>query len=165
MPAKGWSKLNPQLTAEIVELVQRGHAPDTAAVSRGISVSSYYGWMRQGEMAREDEESPYGAFWRAITRACAEAEIKLVDDWLQGDEKGAGYGPARAKADYLQRTKSRYTEKVPHQLKDALEYFIRCAQRVLAPEDCARLLEAVTARDRSEAPGADEAGEEQEPVH
>lgn len=146
------SKLTPELTERIVGRVLRGIDPDTAAQAEGIDRATYYRWMKAG---REDEtgESAHAVFATAIARACAESESQLVERWLGGDDMGVGFGPAKAAAEFLRLTKRRYGEKVRIQVADELEELLSIVERVCSPTDFTRVLEAIAARDRGEAPG------------
>ena len=157
------SKLTPELCERIVGRVLRGVDPDTAAQAEGVDGSTYRRWMKQ---AREDEsgESPHAVFALAVARACAESESELVERWLGGDEQGVGFGPAKAAAEFLRLTRRRYGEKVRIQVADELEELLSIVERVCRPEDFARVLEAIAARDRGEAPSEAE-GEAAARVH
>lgn len=151
------TKLNPELQAKIIARVQRGADPDTAAQAEGIDRATYYRWMKQG---REDvdsgKETPVAAFAMSVARACAERECGLVERWLEGDGQGLGFGPAKAASEFLRLTQRRYGERVRIQVADELEELLSIVERICRPEDFARVLEAVAARDRGE-----EAGEPQ----
>jgi hypothetical protein len=157
------NKLTPELTEKIVARVLRGIEPDTAAQAEGIDRATYYRWIKAG---REDEtgESPCAVFATTVARACAEAESSLVETWLGGDEQGVGFGPAKAAAEFLRLTKRRYGEKVRIQVADELQELLSIVEGVCSPTDFARVLEAIAARDRGEAPG-DAAVEAAERVH
>ena len=155
------SKLTPELQAKIVSRIERGLEPDTAAQAEGIDRATYFRWMQRG---RQEEGTPLAAFATEVARACAEAEALLVDRWLGGDEQGLGFGPAKAAAEFLRLTKRRYGEKVRIQVADELEELLTIVERICRPEDFARVLEAIAARDRGEEAGTDP-GAEQAPVH
>lgn len=159
------TKLNDELTAAIVARVTRGHDPDTSAQAEGIDRATYHRWMRQGRADIESEvESVHETFARAIARACAEAEVKLVDTWLGGDEQGKGFGPAKASAEFLRLTKRRYGERVRIQVEDELQELLSIVERVCSAADFARVLEAIAARDSGQEIGI-ATREEQPPVH
>lgn len=145
--------LTADLQAKIVKRVVGGVDPDVAAQAEGIDRATYYRWIQRGRL---EEDSVYSAFATAVARACAESESILVGRWLGGDEQGLGFGPAKAAAEFLRLTKRRYGEKVRIQVADELEELLTIVERICRPEDFARVLEAVAARDRGE-----EAGETQ----
>lgn len=143
------SKLTPELQDQLIERIERGVDPDVAAQAAGIDRATYYRWMKAG---REDEagKTPLGRFAIEVARACAEREAKLVERWLDGDEKGVGFGPAKAAAEFLRLTQRRYAEKLRVQVTDELEELLSVVERTVSPEDFARVLEALAARDRGE---------------
>ncbi len=155
------TKLTPELQAKIIERVERGIEPDTAAQAAGIDRVTYYRWMKQG---RQEEGTPFAEFATAVARACAESEAVLVERWLGGDEQGIGFGPAKAAAEFLRLTKRRYGEKVRIQVADELEELLSIVERICCPEDFARVLEAVAARDRGEE-ASEDPGASPSPVH
>ena len=69
------SKLTPQLQAELVNLIAAGNYDATAASAVGISSSTFYRWLEQGERASSGR---YREFWEAVTRARARAEVEAV---------------------------------------------------------------------------------------
>lgn len=152
--------LTPELKAAILAGIEAGVDPDTAAQAEGISRSTFFEWMKAGA----DEASPFHDFRTEVARAIAIAEKKLVERWLDGDEKGVSFGPGKAAAEFLRLTKRRYGEKVRIQVADELEELLSIVERICRPEDFARVLEAIAARDRGEeTPEA--AGEPAPPVH
>lgn len=153
--------LTPELQAKIIDRIIGGVEPDTAAQAEGIDRATYYRWMQRG---RQEEGTPLSVFATEVARACAESESILVGRWLGGDEQGLGFGPAKAAAEFLRLTKRRYGEKVRIQVADELEELLSIVERICRPEDFARVLEAVAARDRGEEAGVAQ-GEAIEAVH
>lgn len=146
------SKLTPELLAKVVASIQMGIAPDVACAAEGISNSTYWSWKKQGQEGVE----PYADFWAAITRAIAIAEITLVQKVSGGDGQGIGFGEAKASLELLQRRfPKRWSVQLKVEMADHLNRFIDAAQRVLAAEDFAKLLEALAEEPgEGEAPGA-----------
>jgi len=73
------SKLTKGVHKVIVEALASGCYRETAAEHAGISTSTFYRWMEQGEADLEhDVASPYRDFWEAIKKAEADAEVKAI---------------------------------------------------------------------------------------
>jgi hypothetical protein len=155
------TKLTSELQAKIIKRIERGIEPDTAAQAEGIDRATYYRWIQRG---RQEEGTAFAAVATEVARACAESESVLVERWLGGDEQGVGFGPAKAAAEFLRLTKRRYGEKVRIQVADELEELLTIVERICRPEDFARVLEAIAARDRGEEAGEPTAAEPA-PVH
>lgn len=74
------SKFTPETVEVIVEAVRKGNYFTTASRLAGITVSTLYRWLNQGEAAIEDGnyDDPHAVFYTAIHEAEAEAESGLV---------------------------------------------------------------------------------------
>lgn len=155
------TKLTPELTQEICDALERGNYLETAAEAAGITVRTVYNWMDRGSKGDE----PYAAFFHAVKRARAAAEIDLVATVLKGDEQGTGFGEARAAAYMLERTRpDRFAQRVNLKVRDAVDEVLECVRRVCSPEDFARVLEELSRRDSGEeAPTAE--GDEPAELH
>lgn len=81
-------KLNPDMQAGLVKVIQAGNFLETAAAYVGISVSTLRDWIRRGEREAQrlstknaksnKTEEPYLEFSAAIKKAQAEGEIRDV---------------------------------------------------------------------------------------
>lgn len=69
-------KLTPEIQEKIVKAIKAGNYAVIAAAMAGISESTYYRWLEQGE--RPDAKSPYREFWESVKEAEAEAEVASV---------------------------------------------------------------------------------------
>lgn len=164
MPAGRPSKLTTELQSKIVEAIIAGNYAETAAEANGITEQTFWNWMLWG---RNGKGEPYIGFFEAITRARAEAEMRLVGVALGGDMPGVSNGPAKAALNFLERTRARkFGAKVAVKVEEELAEFLDVAERVLAPEDLSKLLEAYSARARGE-PIGEAAGSaaDEAPVH
>lgn len=148
------SKWTEQLQSEIVALVEAGDAAEVAAGVKGIGRSTHFEWMRSLDCYRT-----------AILRACDVFESNSRAIVLSGDEKGSGFGPAKAALEVLgRRIPKRWSPQVKVEMADSLNRYIDAAQRVLAPKDFTKLLEALAEEPgEGEAPGASE--REPAPIH
>ena len=83
------SRLTPERSQRIAELVAAGNNVDTAAAAAGISEATFYGWMARGRAERDRlasskrakpkaTEEMYLQFLEAVEKARAEAEARLV---------------------------------------------------------------------------------------
>lgn len=68
------TKLTPELTDFVVQLLKQGAFVDAACMQAGISDSTFYAWCRRGE----NGEEPFLDFLRAITEAQALAHNAVV---------------------------------------------------------------------------------------
>jgi hypothetical protein len=137
------SKWTEQLQSEIVALVEAGDAPEVAAGVHGIGRSTHFEWMATNEGYRT-----------AVARAKDVFESKSRAIVLDGDEKGNGFGPAKARLEVLgRRFPRRWSVQVKVEMADNLNRFIDAAQRICSPEDFCKLLEAL-----AEEPSEGEAG-------
>lgn len=145
------TKLTAELTAEVVDAIEAGNYAETAAEAVGITPATFYNWMTWGAQSRE----PYTAFFEAITCARARAEMQLVSTVLQGDDKGTGFGAAKAAAFMLERTRpKKFAQRINVKVQDELERLLDVVQRVCSESDFSRILEAIAAGD-SETPAGD----------
>lgn len=87
------TKLTKELIKEFCALIERGIPADTACDYFSISNSTYWSWLRKGQVYNEadDEESPnirrykvYGIFYTAFRRAVATYKINMVDSLHKG---------------------------------------------------------------------------------
>jgi hypothetical protein len=137
------SKWTPELQAKIIELIEAGDAPEVAAGVNGIGRSTHFEWMAANEDYRTE-----------VARAKDVFESGRRAIVLKGDEKGNGFGPAKAALEVLSRRfPRRWSVQVKVEMADSLNRFIDAAQRICSPEDFAKLLEAL-----AEEPGEGEAG-------
>lgn len=146
------TKLTSDLTEQVVSAIEEGNYVETAAQAVGIHPATYYNWMTWGAQGKE----PYAAFFEAVTCARARAEMQLVREVRTGDDKGVSFGPARAAAFMLERTRpDKFAQRVNLKVKDAVEEVLECVRRVCSEEDFARVLEELSRRDSGdEAEGA-----------
>src|SRR3954452_23882863 len=81
------TKLSPELTSRIVDLVRAGNYVETAAKAAGIHKSTYYSWMRRGEETAEaenrgdpvaDADPGFAEFYRQVSQAEGQAEADAV---------------------------------------------------------------------------------------
>jgi hypothetical protein len=68
------TKLNKELTSEIIKRIRAGNYIKVACVAVGISQTAYFDWIKKGE----DGISPYAEFLGAIKKAEAEAHVNYV---------------------------------------------------------------------------------------
>lgn len=69
------SKLTPERHKRIVELIEAGNYPETAAGACGVNRATYYVWMAKG---REAKSGRYKDFHDDVVRAREAAEADLV---------------------------------------------------------------------------------------
>lgn len=160
----GRTPLTEAVKAVIVSSVREGAPVEPACEAAGISVSTYYNWMRWGKGGKE----PYASFLQDVTRARAEAELELLSTAKAGDDKGESNGPARCAQWILERTRgNRYAARVNVKVEEELETLLDVVERICSSKDCGcqqAILEALAARDRGEAL-SDTEGEPSEQVH
>ncbi len=110
------SKLTPKLQEVIVRLIEIGNYDATAAQAAGISTSTFYRWLEQGEKASSGR---YREFWEAVICARASAEVFAVSvvrtaaesgDWRAAMEWLARKAPERWARN---RTESSPGEQLP----------------------------------------------------
>lgn len=143
-PARSYGKCTPELTEKMVKLVIEGNFPDTVTVACGISLDTYYFWRERGQRGEE----PYATWWNAMVQACALSEIEAVRQIRQGDDRGAGFGPAKAALELISRRNKRWSPNIKVEVADQLTRFIDVAERICPPEMFALLLEGLAAEDQ-----------------
>ena len=138
------SKWTEELQSKIVALVEAGDAAEVAAGVCGIGRSTHFEWMRSNEGYRT-----------AIARGQDVFESNARKTVLDGDEKGNGFGPAKAALEVLsRRIPKRWAAQVKVEVADQLNKFIDAAQRICSPADFEKLLEALAGEaGDGEAPG------------
>ena len=80
------SKLTPERHKRIVDLMEAGNYPETAAGACGVSSTAFFSWMAKGRAAKSGK---YREFADDVVRAREAAEAELVatvklaarDDW------------------------------------------------------------------------------------
>lgn len=155
------TKLTPELTDELCEILERGNYLETAAEAVGITRQTVYNWMDRGAKG----EAPFDAFFDAIARARAKGELSLTSTVLGGDEKGLSFGPAKAAAFMLERTRpDRFAQRVNLKVQEAVSEVLEVVRRVCSAADCERILEELSRGGGGEEVGADP-GREGPSVH
>lgn len=110
------SKLTPERHKRIVDLIEAGNYPETAAGACGVSKTAFYAWMAKG---REAKSGKYREFWEDVQRAREAAEAELVatvklaarDDWraaswmLERTRKGKYSKPIHVEAESISTIK------------------------------------------------------------
>lgn len=69
------SKIDPEVTKTVSNLLRAGAMIDAACSSAGISRDTFYEWLKRG---RTDKSGPYKDFADTIKKALADAENSLV---------------------------------------------------------------------------------------
>jgi len=127
------SKWSEELLSAIVKLIEAGDAPEVAAGVNNVGRSTHFDWMASNEDYRT-----------AVTRARDVFESRSRAVVMAGDEKGNGFGPAKAALEVLSRRfPKRWSAQVKVEMADSLNKFIDAAQRICSPEDFAKLLEVL----------------------
>lgn len=72
----GKSKLTPEVQSTIVTAIERGNYEVPAAEAAGISKTTYYRWLQEGERAKSGKVRD---FWEAVERARGASELDLVE--------------------------------------------------------------------------------------
>ena len=135
------SRWTQQVQDAIVELVKAGDAAEVAAGVNGVPRSTHFQWLA----ARDDYRT-------AVSRARDVFESTSRAVVLGGDEKGEGFGPARARLEVLsRRVPSRWSPTMKVEMADQLNRFLDAAQRICSPADFEKLLEEL-----AEEPGGGE---------
>jgi len=80
--------LNPELQANVIELVEHGNYRYVAAGAVGISRKTFCEWMKRGTSGRPEDEI-YRSFRDAVLAAEKRAEIGMVMQATSGDPKHA----------------------------------------------------------------------------
>lgn len=125
------SKLTPELTEQIAQLVEDGDPPEVAAGVCGVGRSTYFEWDAKGKLGEE----PFFTFRTEVARAsdCFASEMRRRV--LFGDGKGESFGQAKAALEVISRRDRRWTQRVKHELDDGLKEFLACAERVCGAKD------------------------------
>lgn len=157
-----------KLTAEVAETIcsalKEGAYVETAAQAAGIHVDSLYYWLDRGLKGEE----PYAAFSEAVMRARAEAELDLMRTVRDGDEKGVSFGPARASAFLLERTRpNKFAQRINMKVETAVQEVLEVVRGICSPEDFASICERLEAADRtgSEDLSSPDPGGAASPIH
>lgn len=126
------SKISPELTAKICDMLRAGNYIETAAAYAGINKTTLYDWMKRGarEMERVElagkgakirkKEQPYVDFSNAVTKALAEAEVRdliIISNAAKTDWKAAAWKLERRTPDKWGR-KERLDANLQHSGKD-----------------------------------------------
>lgn len=72
------SKLTPDTKRRLLDAIRAGNYREPACVYAGISISTFYLWLEKG---REQKSGQYMEFMEEVTRAEAEAEVRMVAQW------------------------------------------------------------------------------------
>lgn len=92
MPAGRPSKLTPEITRQICDLLKGGNFVETVCDYVGINKTTFYEWIDRGERAwKIDEEAGYVEFSNAVKKAVSEVEITTVYTLRQGDQHWQRY--------------------------------------------------------------------------
>lgn len=146
------TKWTPELQTNICVLIATGRRPEVAASVCGIVRSTYFDWMQQGAAGVE----PYAGFRTAVLQAADIFESDATATILAGDEKGAGFGPAKAALEVLSRRKPRqwapqvklHVETVGNEITDVVERLSRdpgLHARICAAKDSSEFFAAFCA--------------------
>lgn len=71
----GRSKLTPEIQSSIVDSILGGNYAKVSAEASGISETTFYRWMSEGERAKSGKMRE---FWESVTRAQGESETVLL---------------------------------------------------------------------------------------
>lgn len=125
----------------IVDSIERGNYIETACLAAGIKACDYYNWQKWGKEGRE----PYRSFFETCARARAKAEQDLLDTARAGDGKGESFGLGKAAITILERTRPRkFSVRLNISLEKELDTILTTAERVLDPDQYAKLVEALS---------------------
>lgn len=138
-PARDYGKCTPELTEKMSALVIEGNFPDTASVACGISPNTYLHWRNRGQ----NGEEPYATWWNAMVQACALSEIEAVRTIRMGDDRGAGFGPAKAALEMISRRNKRWSPNIKIEVADQLTRLIDVVERICPPELYQQILEGL----------------------
>lgn len=120
------TKLTPELSQRVIDLVRVGNYVETAAAAVGVHRNSLFNWMERG---RKDESGAYFDFVNGVHQAQAEAEARTLAvvqrAGKEGDWQAATWilerrHPARY-AQRLQLKVEQELERALNKLKDALD--------------------------------------------
>ncbi len=126
-------EVTPAMLAAVVALVEAGDPPPVAAnVGAGIGRSKHFLLMADDEGYRT-----------AITRALDIFKSQSRAVILAGDEKGEGFGPAKARLEALGRMfPKEWGQRVVHEIQESNRLMFEVLQRVCSsPEVYARVRE------------------------
>jgi hypothetical protein len=139
------TKLTDELSAEICAVLEEGASLETAAEAAGIDVSTLYRWIDRGLSGEE----PFAAFCEAYTRARAKGELTLFRRLALGDSKGISFGPARAAAFLLERSRpEKYAQRINVKVDEAVSEVLEVVRGICSPADCERICEELERRHR-----------------
>lgn len=124
------SKWTQKIQDAIVALVEAGDPAEVAAGVNGVGRSTHFEWLAK----REDYRT-------AVSRARDIFESKMRARVLDGDQKGFGFGPAKAALETLsRRAPNRWSQRVKHEIDESNRLMFEVLQRVCAdPEVYARV--------------------------
>lgn len=126
----------------IIASIEAGNYIETACLAAGIPQRTFYNWRKNGQEGKE----PYATFWQYCARARAIAEQRNLEKAIAGDEKGVSYGPSKAAAWLLERTRpDKFAARLKLSLEKKLDEILGIAERVLEPDQYAKLIEAISA--------------------
>jgi transposase-like protein len=168
MPGGRPSKLTPELTEALCELLRQGKPLNASCEKVGIDDSTFRKW--RAELKRGTADDAKVEFFTQVARARAEGQLALLDTALGGDEKGESNGPARCAQWALERLfPAQYAPRLNVKLEEGLELLLEDVERVCSSKDCGcyeAILTAVAARQESGgASGADSGVEDDRPIH
>lgn len=102
------TKLTKQIQSKIIKYIKQGNTYEIAALSAGVSRSTFYNWLSWGEVVEgEPEPDPiYIDFREAVEEAAALAEmerVKTILDAAKGTGRYKGVADWKAAAWFLER--------------------------------------------------------------
>lgn len=138
--------------SQICALVREGDRPEVAAGVCDVGRTTYFEWMNRGGKGEE----PFASFRTQVARALDEFESRSRSIILAGDEKGAGFGPAKAALEVLSRRMPRHwAQQVRHHVEKVEDEFLDVLQSVCSDpaiysrlreeKDCSFIFEAFCA--------------------
>ena len=74
------SKFSTEIATKIVDAIRQGSYYEPACRCAGVSYRSFRRWMKEGEAAKSGK---FRQFWQDVTRAEAEAEIRIIEMWQE----------------------------------------------------------------------------------
>lgn len=72
------SKFTPETKKKLLDAIRMGNYREPSCNYAGISVSTFYAWLQKG---RRQKKGQFVEFLEAVTRAEAEAEVRMVAQW------------------------------------------------------------------------------------
>lgn len=72
------SKFTPETKKRLLDAIRMGNYREFSCSYAGISVSTFYAWLDKGKKQNKGE---FVEFLEAVTRAEAEAEVRMVAQW------------------------------------------------------------------------------------